>query len=115
MNIELHKVMRCQELDNIKEREIILQGNIEPLYSYLEIHSRSNCLILYSAFNEISPIISSLSSAFISSEKTAQYTLISITDKEVLKIASLLSMDIDIEDIVYDLFIKDKELEWRNY
>lgn len=116
MNIELHKILQCEDIHNVSEREIVLKGNIEPLYGLMRVNSESNHIVIYSNHSEIKNVIASFKDIKMCSIKNSQYSLIELSDIQIEKIRILMTaMDMDFIDIIYDLYIKDKTLEWRYY
>lgn len=117
MNTELYKIMRCEDEPLISEREIILTGNLEVLEDIIRVHKNSNYLVLYSnSDNYINQCITCLSNIKECSILNSQHCIIDMTEEEVNKLHLLTSsLDMDFTDIVYEMFIKDKGLQWKTF
>lgn len=115
MNKELYEILRFKNLQ-VSEREIVFKGNLEPLYPYLYEHKKDKYIILYSTNIDVNIAVTSFKNIKRAAIKDAQYCLIELSDKQIEKVLSLITaINMNIIDILYELYIKDQPLEWRFY
>lgn len=115
MNKQLNEILKFKN-SQVSEREIIFKGNLESLYPYLYEHKKDKCIILYNTKKDVNIAATSFKDIKRAAIKDAQYCLIELSDKQIEKVLSLITvMNMDIIDILYELYIKDQPLEWRFY